>query len=286
MKLLSHVLNAIKPVLDMLDHIIWARRTRTLLMDYRTRENQPLLEMLNRLLTQYGFEPAPAEEDSRPDFAIWHKRLAPTLRARMSITLHPAVAPDTWSLSPMVSIDASYVAHVESALAAGRDLDALTAQGFNPAHPPIMRFEPAHLRWQDRLELQSPALKGRPETIEELRKDLVDVCEHYVLPVLEECRDPLAAARFLERAETELRSRRLRHDEPRYKVFNPASAPALLFDEAGETARAFAFLEARREKLSQLWATEDPDWTGPRLAKIDKLLDYLRSSLPAEQVRA
>lgn len=286
MTLPSQVLKALKPLLDRLDRVIWDRRRRTVLMDYRKRDNQAVLEMLNRLLTQYAFEAAPAGDDGRPDVAIWHKRLAPTLRARMSITLHPALAPDTWSLSPMVYLDASCVAHTESALAAGRDIDAVAPLGFDPAHPPNMRFAPAHLRWQDRLELQSPALKGRPETIEHLRKDLAEVCEHYVLPVLEECRDPLAAARFLERAETALRSKRLRHDEPRYKVFNPGSAPALLFDEAGETARALAFMQAGREKLSQLWATEEPDWTGPRLARIDRLLDYLRSTLPAAQEHA
>jgi hypothetical protein len=41
---------------------------------------------------------------SRRDLAQWQKRLGPTIKAMVSITLHPAMAPNQWSLEPCAMV--------------------------------------------------------------------------------------------------------------------------------------------------------------------------------------
>jgi hypothetical protein len=69
-----------------------------------------------------------------------------------------------------------------------------------PRNLQVLRFLPAHIRWQENFNLQYPTLKGRPETLDRLKDEFDDVMEHYVAPVLAKLTDPLAVAEFQLRA--------------------------------------------------------------------------------------
>ncbi|MET0855230.1 MAG: hypothetical protein ABWY27_00655 [Telluria sp.] len=246
-------------------------------INYTSEASEPLLTMLNRLFAQYGFESAPRISSDTPDIAVWQKSLGPTLKAELSMTLHPALPPNVWSLDPMVLVDSAYVGYWYNKLRLYRDFYPVMSEQADDEYLQVLRYSPAHIRWQERLDLEVHALKGRPETIDQLRDDFTDVFERYVIPLLERFRDPLVLAEFQLRAETEFRSTRISWDEPRYKVSNPYISTALLFDEAGETARAITFLEQAREELSRQWAAEDPARTKPKYGQLDRLLEHLRN---------
>lgn len=262
-------------------------------MSYTSKVDKPLFDMLDCLFTQYGFEfgSGSAPEKSlaglgrrllgrRPrstQITVWRKALAPTLEAELSVSLNPALAPDTWSLEPMVMINSTYVGHWDNQLRLYRDFYPVVLPYEDSESRQVLRYSPAHIRWQERLDLEVPTLKGRLETIDCLREDFADVYEHYIMPMLGQFRTPLMLAEFQLRSETEFRSTRLSWDEPRYKVSTPYISTALLFDEAGETARAVAFLEQTIEELSRVWVTEDPAWTKPKFGQLNRLLEHLRN---------
>jgi hypothetical protein len=280
MKLLSLALKASKPVLDKIDDLIWKRRQRMLLMDYDSKDEQPLRDMLDAFFTRHGFQRQAWGASGRRDSAQWHKRLGPTIKAVISITLHPAVAPNRWSLEPTVMVFSGYVARLDQILQGAPDRNPSILPGQDAQYVQVLNFQPARLRWHDDRHLESPSLKGRLETIGSLTSELADVFDRYVGPVLDECRAPLALARFLVRAETGACATRAGWDEPRFKRIDSPVAAALLFDEAGESSAALACLEAGRAHLAQLWENEEPAWTAPRYARIDRVLDYLRTRAP------
>jgi hypothetical protein len=249
------------------------------LISYTNKANKPLLDMLNAVCMEQGFAFAPEGDSDRPDIAAWQKPLGPTLRAEMSITLSSAVAPNTWSLEPIVMIDSAYAAEWYNRLRLYRDFYPVASDFRDEAFLQVLRFFPAHIRWQERLDLQFPTLKGRIETIGDLKDEFINVCEHYVAPVLAQLGNPLAVAEFQLLAQTGLRSTRLKREEPRYSVSNPTISTALLFDEAGETARAVGYLEQTRDELSHRWAGRDPAMTAPAFGQLDRLLEHLRNKL-------
>lgn len=278
MKLLSLALKASKPLLDKIDDVIWARRQRLLLMDYTSADERPLWDMLNAFFTRNGFERLAWDDSSRRDIAVWRKRLGPTIKAMISITLHPAVAPNQWSLEPSAMIFSSHVARLEEhILRAAHDGDQSIRPDDDAQDAQVLNFLPARLRWQDDRHLEFPSLKGRTETLGSLASELADVFERYVAPVLDECSEPLSLARFLVRAETAAFVTRGGWDEPRFRRIRSPIAAALLFDEAGDSSEALACLEAGRAQLAHLWKDEEPAWTAPRYARVDKVLDYLRT---------
>jgi hypothetical protein len=252
-------------------------------MSFTDAEGKPLLDMLNRLFAQYGFELRAWDSQDLPDIATWEISLAPTITAEVSINLNPALAPDTWSLEPTVMVYSAYAGRWYNALRLYRDFYPVMSGYEDHEHLQVLRFSPAHIRWQEKPDLDTPALKGRLETIGKLRQEFVDVFEHHVMPVLAQFGEPLALAEFQLRAETAFRSTRVTWDEPRYKVSNPYISTALLFDEAGQTAKAVAYLEQEREKLFQRLASEDPARTKPKFAQLDRLLEHLRNKMPAPQ---
>jgi hypothetical protein len=141
----------------------------------------------------------------------------------------------------------------------------------------VLNFRPARLRWHDDRSLELPTLKGRKETLDSLASDLADVFDRYVGPVLDQCREPQSLARFIERAETGACATRGGWEEPRFRRIGAPVAAALLFDEAGESSAALACLEAGGAQLAHLWQDEEPAWTAPRYARIDRVLAYLRT---------
>ena len=254
------------------------------LMRYTSKENQPLLEMLNHLFAQYGFAFVPKGAPGRSDIAIWRKPLGPTLKAEISITLNSSLPPNTWSLGPTVMIDSSYVAHWFNTLRLHRDFYPIMSSFREEEYLQVLRFSPAYIRWQERLDLEVAVLKGRPETITHLKDEFADVCERYIMPVLAGLRDPLAVAEFQLHADTGFRATRIDWDEPRYNVSTPWISTALLFDEAGETVRALASLEQMHEELSRRWVTEDPARTKPKFGQLDRLLEHLRDKARADSL--
>lgn len=249
------------------------------LMSFNSKGNKPLFAVLDSILAQYGFKFAPQDAPARPDIAVWEKLLGPTLKATISITLNPALSPDTWSLTPVVLIDSAYVACWSNTLRLHRDFCRVMPDYQDPGYLQVLRFFPAHIRWQDRLDLEFPSLHGRQGTIDSLRDEFTDVYEHYAKPVLDQIRAPLALAEFQLRAETEFPATRIKWNESRYMVSNPYISTALLFDEAGQTSRAVSFLEQAREKLLR------PSPAGSRTVvervqgQFDRLIEHLNKKL-------
>lgn len=245
------------------------------LSSFTSKANKPLFAMLDSLLAQYGFKFEPQDAPGRPDIAEWEKPLGPTLKAAISINLSSALPPNTWSLDPIIMIDSAYVAHWYNTLRLGRDFYPAGFDYVDSDYLQALRFFPAHIRWQERFDLEFPTLKARQDTIGSLKDEFTDVYEHYALPVLERIGDPLALAEFQLRAETEFRATRIKWDEARYMVSNPYISTALLFDEAGQTARAVSFLEQRREEWSRLWSGRDPATVERAHGRFDRLLEHL-----------
>ena len=282
--LISRALRRIRQAGHDIDSFILGRQRRRYLrnrISFTSEESQPLLEMLNRLFDAYGFDSGPDVSPDTPEMAHWNKSLGPTLKATLGITMHQALEPDLWSLQTSVMVDSTYAGHWHDKLRLYRDFFSAMPSYEDTGSLQVLRFNPAHIRWQERPELELPSLQGRPETLDALRKEFTEVCQHYLMPVLAQCDNPSALAAFQVRAETGLRCTRVNRDQPRYQVSNPAISTALLMDEAGETAQACAYLEQMREALSREWAAEEPAWKAPRLGRLDRLVDHLRNKAPA-----
>lgn len=110
----------------------------------------------------------------------------------------------------------------------------------------VLNVLPARLRCHDDRDLDRPLLKRRSKTLVSLASDLGDVFDPYAAPLLDECREPQSVARFLVRANTCACASRGGRKEPRFKRIRTPSAAALLFDAAGESSAALAFLEGGR----------------------------------------
>jgi len=247
---------------------------------------RPLLAMLNRLCARYGFDMRSRDSQDLPDIATWELSLIPTIKVEVSITIRPALAPESWSLEPIVMVFSLYAGRCYHELRLYRDFYPVMSGYEEDEFLQVLRFLPAHIRWQEKLDLDMPTLQGRLDTMTDVEDALTDVFEHYVMPVLNQFDGPLALAEFQLRAETEFRSTRVTWDEPRYKVVKPYVSTALLLDEAGQTARAAAFLEQVREDFSRQWAGQDPARTAPKFGQLDRLLGHLRNKMPAVEPNA
>lgn len=243
---------------------------------FTSKANKPLFALLDSLLAQYGFEFEPQDAPARPDIAVWKKPLGPTLKAAISIILNSTLPPNTWSLDPVVMIDSAYVASWYNTLRLYRDFSRVASDYEDPTYLQVLRYYPAHIRWQERPDLEFPTLKGRQDTLDSVKDEFTDVLEHYAMPVLERMGDSLALAEFQVRAETEFRATRITWDEPRYVVGRPYISTALLFDEAGQTNRAISFLERAHEEWSRRSPVSDPAVTKRTLGQFDRLLEHLR----------
>jgi len=249
------------------------------LINFTSRANKPLFAMLDGLMGQYGFEFDPQDSPGRPDIAVWQKALGPTLKAAISVSLNPALAPDTWSLTPVVMIDSSYVAHWYNTLRLYRDFNQVAPDYEDSEYRQVLRFFPAHIRWQERLDLKVPTLNGRLGTLDILEAEFKDVFDHYVMQVLEQIRAPLVLAELQLRAETEFPVTRIKSSESRYKVSNPYISTALLFDEAGHTARAVSLLKQAPEAWSRRGLPNHPTVMQKVQGQFDRLLEHLGNKL-------
>lgn len=246
------------------------------LMNFKGRENKALFLMLDNLMKHYGF--AFKKQDAR-DIGVWERPLGPTYKVVIFFTLNRTLPPNTWSLEPLVMIDSAYVALWCNTLRLYRDFYPVISGQDEVEYIQVLRFNPAHIRWQDRLDLVFPTLKGHRESLDDLKGEIVDVYENYTLPVLGQLRDPFAVAEFQLCAAKEFRATRITWEEGRYKVSTPYISTALLFDEAGNTARAVSFLKLAHEHWSRQISLGEADWAKPMLGQILRLLDHLNAKI-------
>jgi hypothetical protein len=251
------------------------------LMRFSSKENKPLLAMLDSLFAERGFTLVPFSAEDRPDIALWTKSVGAALRVKISITLNPGLSPNIWSLEPQIQLDSSYVGYWYNTLRLHRDFCTVLPSYTDTEYLQVLRFLPAHIRWQERPDLEVAVLRGHPETLDSLRGEFTDVYENYIKPMLDLLTTPLAVAEFQLRAGKEFRTTRQPHEEARYQVSTPYISTALLFDEAGETARAIAYLQPVREEFARVWEIRDPRAKTRVCGQMDRLLDHLRSKLNA-----
>lgn len=178
------------------------------------------------------------------DIAERHSRPWPTSKALIATTLHPAVAPNHWSQAPH-----SWSWRLTSqvwASSCGRG-------GSRTGHSAWRRraIRPgAHF-----LSAGPPSLARRPgPRIPVTRRPAGDV------------RHPEERARRRVRPLRWAGARRV-----------PRGAAALPCDEAGESPTALACLETGRAQPAHRWGREEPAWTAPRHARIDRVPDYVRA---------
>ncbi|MFM9437292.1 hypothetical protein ACFDR9_004379 [Janthinobacterium sp. CG_23.3] len=188
-----------------------------------------------------------------------------------------AVTPDTWSIEPLVIIRSKYVAEMSNKLLLERSCCSLSDAWIEPASAIILRFLPAHLRWQENYALKYPTLDGRLETLPSMADEFIEVFERYVEPILSDIGNPYDLAQFQLQALTGLRSSRLTVEQPRYNVYREYISTAILFYEAGRLDLAIDLLaEVQKEKISLSIAMRD-GYADQLYCQVDKLMKFFLS---------
>lgn len=248
------------------------------IMNFSSAENRPLLEMLASVLAPYDFLPANPKRDAPKDHARWTVKPGPTLQAVVSVILNPASAPNSWSIEPIVMLASSYVGRYLRPLRP-QPGQAGTSGAGDQEYAQVLRFFPAHLRWQDNAGLEYPTIKGNAGSLGKMREEFVEVYASYMAPILEQLTSPVCVAEFQIRAMTEFKSARLSWEEPRYKVSNEYVSTALLFLEDGQGERGLALLEEVKRNRSSILASKGLAYTERLFGEIDELIPHFRGDV-------
>lgn len=247
------------------------------ILNFKNKVNKALFDRLDNFLVLKGFDNAVINLSSRSDIARWKKDLNGSLIAVISITLNPALDPDIWSIEPLVIIESSFVAGQSNNLRLERDCCSITSSWKEPTSHQVLRFLPAHIRWQQDWGIKYPTLKGRPEMLSEMIQEFSNVFDQYVEPILSEMTSPLAVAEFQLRAAVDFKSTRLPIVQPRYKVMAEYISTALLFLEAEKPERGLSLLEKAVEEKQTIISTMSEHNAIKLYCKIEKLINYFKS---------
>ena len=105
--------------------------------------------------------------------------------------------------------------------------------------------------------------------------ELRNIFERYINPILDEFLNPLSAARFQVSAMTELRSKGLSVEEPRYNVVNDYVSTAILYLEANHIQESKEILLKGLENLKESRIYRSPRYIDMFKKRVEKILDYL-----------
>ncbi|MBJ7310407.1 hypothetical protein ACFOLJ_06440 [Rugamonas sp. CCM 8940] len=238
------------------------------------REFVSVVKALDECMSGFGFNFVPPDNDPVKHIFVWEKKLSETLLTNMFFSISAAIESDKLNVEPLVMIDSVFVAESYRELGLFQDGGRVSSVVV-PKSMQVIRFFPAHIRWQDNLDIEYSTLSFNENFIDLFVNDFSDVMKNFVMPIVEQLSSPLQVANFQLRAD-EFMSTRLPCRIRRYEVMSEYISTALLLIESGNKDSAIELLNQILRKKEIMRSGLHPVYFERLFWQIEKVLANYR----------